>query len=69
MRSSGFMPGRHGCLAGAGDAYLGRLEDLPPDYVKALNTTRTGLPLWPTCWHLAAPDKRGPQTEGDVVVL
>jgi len=41
---------------------LGRLEDLPADYVKAL-TRQNLVPLWPTLLALLPPDKPRPQTK------
>jgi gentisate 1,2-dioxygenase len=41
---------------------LGRLEDLPTDYIKAL-TEQNLVPLWPTLLALLPPEKPRPQTQ------
>jgi gentisate 1,2-dioxygenase len=41
---------------------LGRLEDLPADYLEAL-TRQNLIPLWPTLLALLPPDKPRPQTQ------
>jgi gentisate 1,2-dioxygenase len=41
---------------------LGRLEELPPDYLSAL-TRQNLVPLWPTLLALLPPDKPRPQTK------
>jgi gentisate 1,2-dioxygenase len=44
---------------------LGRLEDLPADYLAAL-TEQNLVPLWPTLLALLPPDKPRPQTKAAV---